>query len=101
MTMFSKRWLMGLHPSIPGLEDGASPGSVPQQPVLGRPKRHQALRIGWAVVAALLVAGLALSWLALAQKLRPSSPGTSSHPRQAPTAGPTTSPKPPQDAPGF
>jgi outer membrane protein assembly factor BamB len=77
---------------IPALDDGASPASMPQQPVPARPKRHLALRIGEGVLAALLIAGLALSWLALAQRLRPSSAGSSSHPRQAPTAGPTVSP---------
>jgi outer membrane protein assembly factor BamB len=77
---------------IPASDDGASPGSAPQQPVLARPKRHLAIRIGEGVLAALLIAGLALSWLVLAQKLRPSSPGSSSHSRQAPTAGFTVSP---------
>ncbi len=77
---------------IPGFEDGAGSGSAPQQPALARPRRHLALRIGEGVLAALLIVGLALSWLILAQKLRPSSPGSSSHPRQTPTAGPTVSP---------
>jgi len=77
---------------IAALDAGAGSGSAQQQPVPARPRRHLALRIGEGVLAALLIAGLALSWLALAHRLHPSSPGSSSHPRQAPTAGFTVSP---------
>jgi len=50
-----------------------------------RPKTHAVVRVGEAVLAALLIAGLIITWLAFARLPHPSSSVLSSHSRSTPT----------------
>ena len=71
----------------------AANSSLPlQPPVSASFRRSLPLRIAEGVLVALLVIGISLSWLLLAQKLHPSPSSPAAHSRQAPTATPTISP---------
>lgn len=72
---------------IQDVDDVANCSDPLQQPVLARPTSRFLVRIGEGVLVALLIAGIALSWLALAQRSHPSS-GSFPHSKPTPTIAP-------------
>lgn len=77
--------------ALPDLDNTVNPSDALPRQDATKPKPHFVIRIGEAVLAALLIVGLAVSWLALARMPHSSSTGLASQSRPIATSTPDIS----------
>jgi outer membrane protein assembly factor BamB len=77
--------------ALPDLDNIVNSDNALQQSDAAKPKPHLVIRIGEVALAALLIAGLTVSWLALVRMPHSSSSGRVSHSRTTPTPIPDIS----------